>query len=133
MAPQQLRNAVSVQVVARIDEAVCAEGGGGLPGPGADGDWCYFLDPGLTLTQAERVELQQTPLGEFVVVVTLLPEERAQFAAWTTRAAGRQIAISVQERVLVAPELREPLSGDAVHIFGIAEADARTLLRQLSG
>ncbi|MET8833508.1 hypothetical protein ABZV78_06270 [Micromonospora sp. NPDC004540] len=135
MAPRQLRNPVSVQVVARIDQAACVEGAGGLPGPGAGGDWCYFLDPGLNVTRAERVELVQDALRDFVVVVTLLPEDRDEFAAWTARAAGRQIAISVQGRVVAAPELLEPLSGDDLHIYhpGIAEAAARTLLRQLSG
>jgi hypothetical protein len=131
-APRQLRNAVSVQVVVRIDQVACVAGAGGLPGPGARGDWCYFLDPGLLVTRAERVELVGGP-SDAAVEVTLAPADRGDFAAWTARSAGRQIAISVQGRVVLAPKLLEPLSGEWLYIAVDTEADAQALLRQLWG
>ncbi|WP_173082559.1 SecDF P1 head subdomain-containing protein [Phytohabitans rumicis] len=115
----------------RIDKAACVTGAGGVPGPGAGGDWCYFLAPGLDVTRAERVELIPEQTGDAAVAVTLTPADRDSFAAWTTRSAGRQIAFNVQGRVVQAPDLLEPLSGDMVYISALTEADARTLFRQL--
>ncbi|WP_203707103.1 SecDF P1 head subdomain-containing protein [Asanoa iriomotensis] len=131
MTPRQLRNSVSVAVVTRIDEAACVAGSGGVPGPGRDGDWCYFLDQGLDVTRAERIESVQDGFGGFAVEVTLTPADRGEFAAWTARAAGRQIAISVQGRIVAAPQLLEPLGGNWLDIPGLTEADAGTLMRQL--
>ncbi|SDY60278.1 hypothetical protein SAMN05421684_0582 [Asanoa ishikariensis] len=94
-------------------------------------DWCYFVDPGLDVTRADRVEIGEDGIGGFAVVVTLTPADGVDYAAWTTGSAGHQIAISVEGRVLIAPDLLEPLSGDALHIIGLTETDAQTLLRQL--
>jgi hypothetical protein len=131
VAPRQLRNAVSIHVVVRIDEAACVAGAGGVPGPGAPGDWCYFLDHGLHLTRAERVGITQGGTDDFGVSVALTPADRAAYAAWTAQYAGRQIAVSIQGRVVLAPQLLEPLSGDTIDIAVHTEADAQALLRQL--
>jgi len=130
-ASRELRNVVSVDVVSRIDKASCATGTGGVPGPGDGGDWCYFLDSGLDLTRAERVEFVPDPSGVYAVDVTLVPADRDRFAAWTTQTVGRQIAIRVQGRVVQAPQLEGPLSGESLYIPSLTEPDARALLRQL--
>jgi hypothetical protein len=132
--PRQFRNPMSFHVVVRIDQTACLDGSNGVPGPGAGGDWCYFLDPGFTVTQAEQVHLVRDPQTDgFVVSVTLQREDRDEFAAWTTGAAGRQIAISIQGRVVQAPQLLTPLTDGSFQIGGLTESEARTLLRQLSG
>lgn len=130
-APRELRTAVSVQVVSRVDKASCAAGTGGVPGPGDGGDWCYFLDSGLELTRAQRVEFVHDMSGTYGVAVTLAPADRDRFATWTGQAAGRQIAIRVQGRVVGAPQLEERLSGESLDILSLTEADARALSRQL--
>jgi hypothetical protein len=132
--PRQFRNPMSFHVVARIDQTACVDGSGGTPGPGAGSDWCYFLGPGFTVTRAEQVHLVRDPqTGGFVVSVTLLREDRNEFAEWTAGAAGRQIAINVQSRVVQAPQLVTPLTDGMLEIGGLTESEARALLRQLSG
>lgn len=132
VSPRQLRNVVSVHVVDRIDKVSCTPGSAGAPGPGDGGDWCYFLDPGLDLTRADRVEVRRDDAsGDYGVDVTLAPADRGTFAAWTARVAGRQIAVRVQGRVVQAPHLETPLGGDSLYVFALTEADARALVRQL--
>ncbi|SNT56627.1 hypothetical protein SAMN05421812_1102 [Asanoa hainanensis] len=130
-APRQLRTPVSLHVVARVDEAACIAGAGGLPGPGAGGDWCYFVDPGFDVTRAEAVEFGADSIGIHAVEITLAPADRAAFAAWTARSAGHQIAVNVQDRVVSAPELAEPLSGEWLTIPVDTEAAAQELSRRL--
>ena len=44
------------------------------PGPGAGGDWCYFLGPGLDVTRARQVEVGRDPeTGDYAVNVALVP------------------------------------------------------------
>ncbi|GAA4459686.1 SecDF P1 head subdomain-containing protein [Phytohabitans houttuyneae] len=130
-APGQLRTAVSVHVVARKVEAPCGLTDGGVPGPGAGGDWCYFLDPGLEFTRAERVELVWDQSGGVAVMLTLVAADRGTYAAWTAQSVGHQIAVVVQGRVLEAPDLLTPLSGEDLQIPRETDAEARALLRRL--
>jgi hypothetical protein len=125
--PRDLGTTLSVHVISRVDETPCVAGASGVPGPAGH---CYQLESGLDFTRAAVVELAREQSGACYVLVTLEPADRDRFAAWTVKAAGRQIAVSVPGRVLSAPHLETALSGDAVHI-SLGEAEARTVVEQL--
>ncbi|MEV6302733.1 hypothetical protein AB0M02_25195 [Actinoplanes sp. NPDC051861] len=129
--PRDLSTPISVQVIKRIGESACKPGDGGVPGPGNGGDWCYFLDEGFVVTRANLVDLYEDMDGELAVTVRLQPADREPFAAWSAQAVGNQIAIRVADRVLEAPHVETPLSGDSVDFSTLSEAETRDLYRQL--
>jgi hypothetical protein len=122
--PQALGTTLSVHVVSHVEEAPCTSG---VPGPAGN---CFQLEAGLDFARAALVELAQEQGGGYYVLVSLEPADRDRFAAFTATAVGRQIAVCVPGRVLSAPHLETPLSGDAVHI-PLDESDARAVVRQL--
>ncbi|HET7661645.1 MAG TPA: hypothetical protein VFK66_14740 [Oryzihumus sp.] len=82
-------------------------------GPGRacamSGSGTYDLGPALAAVAPTRAEIHDDPVGP-VLVVWLDGSGRQRLADVTRQAVGRRLAVLVQGRVLVAPEVQRPVT-----------------------
>lgn len=91
-------------------------------------------EPLLPPDSIEMAEPNLTDWGSWVVYVQMTDEGRAAFAEATTTHAGRQIAIVVDDVVLMAPTVMEPIRGGSLQIDGdLSAAEATRLAATLNG
>lgn len=83
--------------------------------------------PILTQGDIELAEVFTDPLGAPIVVLTLTPSAQALLANVTASRLGQPLAIVIDERLRLAPVIREPISDGRVALTGfdsLQEADA---------
>ena len=70
--------------------------------------------------------------GQAVVQVRLTPEAAKLFAEFTTQNVGKQVEIRVNQKVIHAVVIREPITGGRLQLAPDTEASARELAGQLT-
>lgn len=137
--PMELREPLRFAQVAEEFAPPC--GPGRLPS--IDGGACFRLETdGLTVHRLE--ELQTIPPSEgasWRIRLSLTMEDGDRFGRLTQKAAaaergapGQRIAIVVQDRVISAPAVLEPITGGWVEITGnFTEREVADLISRMTG
>lgn len=75
------------------------------------------------------------PDGKPAIMLTFKPEAAAKFREMTRTKVGQRLAVVVNNRIIVAPKLMEPIQGSGVEITGkfADEAEARALIVEMMG
>lgn len=83
--------------------------------------------PILTQGDIELAEVFTDPLGAPIVVLTLTPSAQALLASVTASRLGQPLAIVIDQRLRLAPVIREPIGDGRVALAGfdsLEEANA---------
>ena len=70
--------------------------------------------------------------GQSVVQVRLTPEAAKLFAEFTTQNVGKQVEIRVNQKVIHAVVIREPITGGRLQLAPDTEQSAKELAAQLA-
>ncbi|GAA1258550.1 hypothetical protein GCM10009657_37210 [Oryzihumus leptocrescens] len=104
---------LELRLLTSVEDGPCSGPPLTSPGPGRacalSGSETYDLGPALAGVAPIRAEIHDDPLGQ-VLVVWLDGSDRPRLADVTRRAVGRRLAVLVQGRVLVAPEVQRPIT-----------------------
>lgn len=98
-----------------------------------DGATLNVEQPFLTITRLDRaaVEFQQST---WVLAITLTEEDRTVFADWTAEHTGEQAAMIVDDEVVFAPTIQEPIASEVVIISAqYTQDEATALLHKITG
>lgn len=107
--------------------------------PAADGAGCFRLDPaGLTLSRVQNLQTgpRTGPNGRpgdgRSLLITMASQDATAFAALTTEAVGRQIAIVVDGQVWAAPRVATPIMAGSLEIL-LDQSAVADLIAALTG
>ncbi|MDH2424659.1 excalibur calcium-binding domain-containing protein [Sphaerisporangium sp. TRM90804] len=109
------------------------------PCPGAEavlddaGTTCYQVAPGVTVTSVLKVEAVADTGGEYAVRVVLAPESRQRLEDLTRDALNQLLAVVVDDKVVAAPRVAQPITQDSLSITGLDEQQADALVSRLLG
>ncbi|WP_283133860.1 SecDF P1 head subdomain-containing protein [Rhizohabitans arisaemae] len=100
------------------------------------GRTCYqTADPGMPLTQVQKIEALKEGDDKYSVRITLAPANRDQIARLTSVTPNeKKLAIIVADRVVAAPTIAEKITGTSFRIGGgYTKAEADALVAKLVG
>ncbi|GAA3386960.1 SecDF P1 head subdomain-containing protein [Cryptosporangium minutisporangium] len=135
----ELAAPLRIAPVVRIDPGPCT--GGSLPTRAA-GDGCFVLDQGyMTVQSVERLspvldkgETDDRGDDRWVLELEFVDRDAAAFEQLTRQSVGKQLALVLDGRVLMAPQVAEPITGNELQISGnFTKYDVDTIFNQLTG
>ncbi len=98
------------------------------------GTTCYQLEPGVTLTTAQKIETFTESDGTYSIRVVLAPDNRAQIEDLTRDTVKRLLAIVVGDKVVSAPRVAQEITQDSLSIVGgFTKDEADAFLARLKG
>ncbi|WP_344944299.1 excalibur calcium-binding domain-containing protein [Sphaerisporangium flaviroseum] len=109
------------------------------PCPGAEavlddaGTTCYQVAPGVTVTSVIKIGTVTDVDGTYAVRVVLAPESRRKLADLTKDALNQQLAVVVDDKVVTAPRVAQPITDDSLSIAGLTKETADALMSRLQG
>ncbi|WP_248959544.1 excalibur calcium-binding domain-containing protein [Sphaerisporangium perillae] len=109
------------------------------PCPGAEavldeaGTTCYQVAPGVTVTSAVKIETVADKEGTYSVRLVPAPESRQKLADLTKDTLDQQLAVVVDDKVVTAPRVAQPMTEDSLSIAGLTKETADALVYRLLG
>ncbi|MCW2882830.1 MAG: hypothetical protein JWQ95_6930 [Sphaerisporangium sp.] len=109
------------------------------PCPGAEavlddaGTTCYQVAPGVTVTSVVKVGTVAEKDGTYAVRLVLAPESRQKLAGLTKDALNQLLAVVVDDKVVTAPRVTQPITEDSLSIAGLTKEVADALVGRLLG
>ncbi|WP_083950024.1 excalibur calcium-binding domain-containing protein [Herbidospora yilanensis] len=98
------------------------------------GTTCYQLEPGVTLTSAQKIETFTESDGTYSIRVVLAPDNRAQIEDLTRDTVKRLLAIVVGDKVVSTPRVAQEITQDSLSIVGgFTKEEADAFLARLKG
>ncbi|WP_158088716.1 SecDF P1 head subdomain-containing protein [Thermoactinospora rubra] len=100
-----------------------------------DRRWCYFLDPGITVSSVQRIQAVPAKGGAYALRFAFSSENQDKMADLIDELAAGEGRLAVVHRlsVVAAPVVRERMSGDSLVIAGFTKEQAESLAAMLLG
>ncbi|MET8158621.1 excalibur calcium-binding domain-containing protein [Sphaerisporangium sp. NPDC005289] len=109
------------------------------PCPGAEavlddaGTTCYQVARGVTVTSVVRISTVAAQDGTYAVRVVPAPDSRARLADLIKDTLNQQLAVVVDDKVVTAPRVAQPMTQDSLSIAGLSKETAEALMSRLLG
>ncbi len=137
--PGALKTSLQFREVTTTTPSACT--GGGVTS--VDGDACYQLAGGMTVTRVKEIKLVPPDAAHggltYSVEIALLPADAGRLGTLTADAARQrtprnQLAIVVGGKVISAPAVQEPITGGTLEIAGdFSKAKAQRYIDLMEG
>ncbi|MFC4532343.1 excalibur calcium-binding domain-containing protein [Sphaerisporangium dianthi] len=109
------------------------------PCPGAEavlddaGTTCYQVARGVTVTSVVKVATVPDQDGTYSVRIVTAPDSRGKLAALIEDTINQQLAVVVDDKVVTAPRVAQPMTEDSLSIAGLSKEIAEALVSRLLG
>jgi preprotein translocase subunit SecD len=125
---------VALVVPIEMRPVILRSGGTTLKDP-ETGEWMHVDEPILTIEQLDGAEIaaDQTT-GDWMLTIHLNDKDSTTFEHWTADHTGQQLAVVIDDKVIVAPTIQEAIAGGDIQITGdFTRKDVEVLLDRITG